>query len=99
MVGDSMMRQLVLSLNVLIREDLVNGARKTWMGDAVDSSGTDCRCRNIFERSCWESAALDSDEIWRSDRASIQCPSSQKPASMTCELFSELALVSSLLTW
>ena len=83
-VGDSMMRQLVQALNILLREDLLDGAHAQWRAvDSDPSSATDCACGKALSVKCFHVAALDSDEVWQHDRTSVKCD--VKPAAMTCE--------------
>jgi len=47
-IGDSMVRNLAVAMNILLRKDLVNGPRTTWL---VDPDGLDCSCAAAFSTS------------------------------------------------
>lgn len=95
-LGDSMMRQLVQALNILLREDLLGGAQAKWRGiDSDASSDTDCTCGKALSVKCFHVAALDSDEVWENDRTSVKCDA--KPSTMTCEYLIRCHLRSAML--
>lgn len=83
LVGDSLMRHTLHAINILLRADLVSGARMAWLPADRNPNGTDCHCRNSFTRECsWEYSAVDTDMAWDLDRASVACPNALKPGSV-----------------
>ena len=104
LIGDSMIRHLAQAINVLIREDLLQGARATWKKG--NPEGLDCYCHTLFDKHKCASdgyAALDTVEIWQHDPSSIKCPS--EIAKVDCKIFqvpsilSKVRKVSIIMSW
>ncbi|KAB8337338.1 hypothetical protein FH972_021637 [Carpinus fangiana] len=88
MAGDSLVRQLVIAIHILMREDLVEGGRATWRTDNPEDEvitlfdgttkidpGMDCRCRTIFSKGskCLWWEATGTNQIWADDPDSMKC--------------------------
>ncbi|KAL9053665.1 MAG: hypothetical protein Q9162_004616 [Coniocarpon cinnabarinum] len=77
LVGDSMMRHLAQSLNILLREDLSTGARATWRPG--NPKNLDCQCHTLFdEHDCAREgfAAIGTEMVYMNDAGSMKCPQS-----------------------
>lgn len=82
-IGDSLMRNLAVALNLLMRTDLYNGGRTTWVDDP---EGADCHCSGPFEdRGCdvWHVTA-NTELVHEMDPGSLYCPYDDA-AKVTCE--------------
>ena len=83
-VGDSMMRHLAQSLNVYLREDIVTGARTTWLSGNPD--GLDCSCRTVFDKhDCATEgyAAIGTADLWEHDPNSVKCGVRMREAKLS----------------
>lgn len=79
LVGDSMIRHLAQAINILLREDLPNGARNTWHSTQENST---CFCRVLFEdHNCYAEgfAAADTIHIKKHEPLSFKCPVHKVP--------------------
>ncbi|KAL9052879.1 MAG: hypothetical protein Q9162_005105, partial [Coniocarpon cinnabarinum] len=64
-IGDSMMRNLAVAMNTLLRADLVEGPHLTWR---EDPEGLDCRCAGAFGGSaCLFNSAFSSQRVREED--------------------------------
>lgn len=80
-LGDSMMRNMAAAMFTLLRADLENGGRASWV---PDPEGIDCRCQGAFEHSqCDFHSALSSSLVWTFDPTSMTCP--QSAGGVECE--------------
>lgn len=81
-IGDSMLRNLAVAMNVLLRNDLVNGPRTTWQADPDE---LDCTCAGAFTTSkCVFFSAWSSNLVYDNAPESMLCPRS-KTAPIECK--------------
>lgn len=73
-LGDSLIRQILLAMHILMREDLVEGARNSWRTDNPDDQ--DCRGRTMFNKGskCFWWEAIETDALWREIPQMMKCP-------------------------
>lgn len=70
-IGDSMSRNLVVAMHLLLRQDLYNGGKATWQRT---KPGHDCTCTGPFEDpECIFNVAYSSRAIWQHDPDSMAC--------------------------
>lgn len=80
-VGDAALRHAAQALNVLLRNDLVDGGRAIWN---ADRAAPDCDCNRVFEEPrCASVAAVNAQEVLEHAPATIPCAT--KPALVSCE--------------
>lgn len=88
-VGDSLTRQLMVAMHILLREDTVEGGRATWRDDNPEEIVTwspdnktksvmeaqDCRCKTLFSRGsrCMWHEAIDTNQIFNDDPKTMKC--------------------------
>jgi len=85
-IGDSLMRNLAVAINLLMRTDLYNGGRTTWV---EDPEGVDCHCAGPFQnRGCdvWHITA-NTELVQANDPGSLYCPYAET-AIVNCRLMS-----------
>ena len=71
LLGDSTMRNLAVAFSILLRRDLVNGGRTTWV---EPQDGIDCRCARPFETSkCAFYSPVSTRVLWKQDPDSVMC--------------------------
>ena len=72
-IGDSMMRNLAVGMNTMLRADLIEGPHISY---TPDPEGFDCRCEGAFAGArCLFNAAFSSKLVWDKDEgAPIVCP-------------------------
>ncbi|KAB8356438.1 hypothetical protein FH972_024021 [Carpinus fangiana] len=81
-LGDSLMRHTVMAMMVLLRGDLVSGARATWRHD--DPTLNDCTGHRLFhDKRCIWMSAIGSPAVLTGDPDSIKCPKHTPPALVT----------------
>ena len=82
-IGDSLMRSLATALNLLMRTDLYNGGRTSWV---PDPKGSDCHCAGAFQdRGCdiWH-IAVSTEFVHDNDPESLYCPF-EETAKVNCK--------------
>jgi len=90
-IGDSMSRNLVVAMHLLLRQDLYNGGKATWMST---KPGRDCTCRAPFEDGqCIFNTAFSSKALFQHDAKSMACPH-DRSGMIECEFPSPFASVS-----
>ena len=73
-IGDSMMRHVIGSLNVLIRKDLGYGAVTDWNFSPQERK--ECFCNQQFDvKTCSIQGIFKTADIIKNDPSSIACPS------------------------
>lgn len=85
-IGDSMVRHLTQAINILLREDLVSGARATWRTDRNGPGDLDCRCHTAIDhKECQLKgyAAIGTGMVMQHDPQSFKCKSNF--AKVTCK--------------
>lgn len=86
LIGDSMLRQAAQALNVLLRNDLVDGGKATW---SSSNALPECNCHQVFDNPrCASVAAVNTQEILQNAPSSISC--AVRPALVSCESISIL---------
>ncbi|KAB8336724.1 hypothetical protein FH972_021033 [Carpinus fangiana] len=72
-VGDSLIRQIVLALHIIMREDLINGGRQSWRTD--NPPDEDCSGRTLFQRGrhCFWWELIDTDDLFKEQPELMKC--------------------------